>query len=322
MKLPPMMLALLLSITGLCGVGQAQPILKRVEQLLRDQVDAARNPTAAPATPGYFGVIADNRPDGSPGVQVLEVPEAGPAALGGLEVGDIITAVDATTVRNMDDLSRALTGKAAGTKIRIKLTRAGLEQQHEVTLGVRPARLQGPDAPSPAPAAAEEIPLPGPPAPDHTPAPDHAPAPRGPRLGVRTVDVTPEVQRANRLPALSGALVTSVTPGSPAARAGIPLGAVITLANIHKVSSPADLAAAVQQSQDEIELTYVVAGKTTSRLVTFNDAGATGGALPQRVHPIAAPAEWEQMRAALETRIRELEQRVEKLEASMRDAKQ
>src|SRR5262249_49525163 len=157
------------------------------------------------------------------------------------------------------------------------------------------------------------------------PGPSDA-VPQGPRLGVRTIDVTPEVQQRNNLPDASGALVNSVTPGSSAHRAGIPLGAVITALDGQKINSPAELAAAVRSTTGgEVEVTFVVDGQESKKRLPLSvAAGDTPLVPPRRLRApiasearrppaptIARPEAPDSRIEALEARIRELEQRVE-----------
>ena len=60
-------------------------------------------------------------------------------------------------------------------------------------------------------------------------------------LGIAAAPVTPEAARELRLPAPRGALVAEVTPGSPAARAGVQPGDVITAFQGEDVNTPRDL---------------------------------------------------------------------------------
>jgi len=60
-------------------------------------------------------------------------------------------------------------------------------------------------------------------------------------LGIAAAPVTPEAARELNLPAPRGALVAEVTPGSPAARAGIRSGDVITGFQGEDVNTPRDL---------------------------------------------------------------------------------
>jgi membrane-associated protease RseP (regulator of RpoE activity) len=148
---------------------------------------------------------------------------------------------------------------------------------------------------------------------------------------VRTIDVTPEVQQRNNLPDTAGALVNSVTPGSSAHRAGIPVGAVITALDGQRINSPLELAAAVRGATGgEVELTFIVDGQESKKRLPLSIAAAdTPPAPPRRLRApissearrppaptIARPEAPDPRIEALEARIRELEQRVESLEAA------
>ena len=50
---------------------------------------------------------------------VAEIVDGGPAASAGLQVGDVITAIDGNTIASFDQLSTQVTGHQAGDKIRI-----------------------------------------------------------------------------------------------------------------------------------------------------------------------------------------------------------
>ena len=69
-----------------------------------------------------------------------------------------------------------------------------------------------------------------------------------PFLGVSAVDVTPAFAQQNGLSVTSGALVQSVSPGSPAAAAGIRAGDIITRIASTDVTSAADVFTAVRGS--------------------------------------------------------------------------
>jgi S1-C subfamily serine protease len=295
----------------------AQPVLNRVEQLLRDQVDAVQKHAGkAPQTaePGYLGLIADDRKEEGKGVRIVDVVDDGPAAKGGLQKDDLITAIDDQPIHTMEDMGRALQGKPAGTKLMISVDREGMGQEQTITLGLRPRSL-------PTGKISESL-----------PAPNEAPGlPQGPRLGVRTLPVTEEARQQNNLPTTNGALVISITVGSPASRAGIPLGAVITAVNGEAVETPQELAAAVRGTGgDEIELTFVFRGQESRKTISLAAPASEGNnpdlvlrripaAGPGKPQPTAGPVlevPADPRIAALEARIKELEARLEKLEAA------
>jgi membrane-associated protease RseP (regulator of RpoE activity) len=328
MRVASVVLVALVWSVALASQATAQPILNRVEQFLRDQLGEAPAPIPPDAKgvePGYLGVTADDRPEG--GVLIVNVTAASPAAQAGLLAGDVIVAIDGQPVRTMDDMAQRMAGKGAGARLAFTINRGGVEQRPEVTLGRRAqSRVVGaPGAP-----AAE---LPAPPGPSSA-----TPAPPGPRLGIRTLAVSEEVRLQNNLPDGRGATVIAVTAGSPAERAGIPLGAVITAVDDRPVDSPQSLARAIAASGGAVELTYFNAGLQNRRRV---DLGAVAVAPPPGVaqepalelrgRPVASPPAPPQptpgptlavppqqsLVEQLEARIKLLEERIEKLEARL-----
>jgi membrane-associated protease RseP (regulator of RpoE activity) len=319
---------------SLVGSAAAQPILERVEKLLREQVDAAKRP-AADAQPGYLGLVADDSQDAGTGVRVLQVLPGQPAAAAGVRVGDLITKIDGQAVRTMDEMARALAGKPAGTKVPLAISRQGTDQQVEVTLGARPGAAPGP---------AEELPAAAQPAPDavgpREPAPPEA-APPGEataserrQLGVRTVPVSETVRVQNKLSSSAGAQVISVLVDSPAEQAQIPLGAIVTAVDGQAVDSPNALAAAIgRTSKPEVELKFVHRAQEVIKRVVLSPPrpGNEGPQLrarppvvelPTEATPapsIAPPVKPEARQAPpdLLRRLEELEARVKNLEAQL-----
>ena len=300
----------------------AQPILNRIELIVRDQIGAVRNPPAEQTESGYLGLIADDSQDEGRGVRVLDVAQGGPASKAGLQAGDLITSIGGQAVRSMDDMGRAMQGQPSGTKLVIKVSRNGTDRQQEVTLGQRSSG-------QPIGRANEDLPGPGQPA--------ASAAPSGPRLGLRTLPVSDEARKQNNLPDSSGAMVVAITPGSPAEKAGVPMGAVVVALDGKPIAAPQDLAAAVRAAaRPQIELTYLHEGEAVRKTVQLAAATAPADApkLELRGRPVAGapqplPAPGPTLgnpepapTAALEARIRELEARIEKLEAALaRDAK-
>ena len=83
-------------------------------------------------------------------------------------------------------------------------------------------------------------------------------------LGVMIQPLTPELAKGFNVPPGGGALVASVQPDSPAARAGIKAGDVITEFDGHKLPQPGDLSKQVAATAvgREVPLTIVREGKT------------------------------------------------------------
>lgn len=92
---------------------------------------------------GYLGVrtqpvdLPEGQGQGSGGLLVTWLEEGGPAAKGGLLVGDIITAVGSERVSDPDDIFSALGGATVGKPIEIGVMRGGKAQNVRVTVGER-----------------------------------------------------------------------------------------------------------------------------------------------------------------------------------------
>ncbi|MGE4111143.1 MAG: Do family serine endopeptidase [Burkholderiales bacterium] len=82
------------------------------------------------------------------------------------------------------------------------------------------------------------------------------------RLGIEMADVPPEAQQKLRLPSLDGALIARVQPGSPAERAGLRPGDVVTAVNGRMIRSSGELRARLGLTPvgDEVELNVVREG--------------------------------------------------------------
>ncbi|WP_372616821.1 Do family serine endopeptidase [Falsiroseomonas sp.] len=106
-------------------------------------------------------------------------------------------------------------------------------------------------------------------------------------LGVSLQPVDQELAQALGLQDQRGALVASVEPGSPAARAGLRAGDLVTRAGERQVQNPRDLAAAVAETDpgSQLALTLRRDGQQQQQQVTLGtapdrraDAGGRGGA--------------------------------------------
>ncbi|MCA1833620.1 MAG: trypsin-like peptidase domain-containing protein [Actinobacteria bacterium] len=102
---------------GNVGVGFAIPI--EIVRRVADQVidtGHARLP--------FLGISGQNLPDNK-GALIQDVVAGGPAADAGLKTGDIITSIDGTRIRSMDDLIAVLLTKDVGQVVRVGYTRDG-----------------------------------------------------------------------------------------------------------------------------------------------------------------------------------------------------
>ncbi|HTQ38705.1 MAG TPA: PDZ domain-containing protein [Pirellulales bacterium] len=272
----------------------------------------------AGAEPGYLGMVADDRQEHGGGIRVKDVDPDSPAAKGGLQADDLITAINGQATHSLDDLKSILGTMPAGAQVKIQVQRQGAAQEVEVTLGRRPPPDQRrfqfgriPDEPAEpgSQSANDQMPGGGNPSAGNAYAPSSASpsmpggmaaprmgaglfaAPGRPLLGVRTLPVTPQDQMRLGLSSTAGAHVMARTLGSPAEKANIPLDSVITAVNGMAVGTPNDLSALLARAGagSEVELTYMYNGKPMSAKITLASAGAGFGMNYAQTMPAPVP---------------------------------
>jgi serine protease Do len=223
--------------------------------------------------------ITAGRPASPGGVVIEEVSEDSAAEKGGMRKGDLVVAFDGERVRSARQFSRLVQETPPGRKVQVSMLRDG--QKVDVTVepragggfefsedDVRALGELGRDF-------SEVFPVwPSPPAPPAPPAPPSGPMPPAPpppprfpdfesyiwrsgsSLGITAGNLTDQL--GEYFGAKSGVLVTSVSEGSAAAKAGLKAGDVVTAVNGSDVSSPSDLRRRIQRLRDGDELTLNV----------------------------------------------------------------
>ncbi|WP_101340930.1 DegQ family serine endoprotease [Cereibacter azotoformans] len=162
--------------------------------------------------------------EGSRGALVAEVQPDSPAEAGGIESGDVITAVNGQEIGERSSLPRLIAAIPNGEEARLTVQRDGREREMTVTIGELSAdRLE--------PAAAA------------------APEGLGAPLGLEVQPLEPALARQLGLPEdASGVVVTAVDPAGPNADRLAP-GDVIEEAGGRAIATPRDLASAVAEAR-------------------------------------------------------------------------
>jgi len=207
------------------------------------------------------------------GALVQEVREGSPGAKAGMKKGDIITDFDGEHVRSARHLSRLVAETPEGRTVKTAVLREGKRVDLSVTpesgthAGRRIERefefkVPPPDVFAGRPGD-DEMMGPGPGSRkfffDVRPPKGGGPgdfmwfAPGRARLGVGIEELTPQL--ADYFGTKDGVLVTSVEPDTPAAKAGLKAGDVITSVNGKAVSDGGELIEAVQSADDGAEVT-------------------------------------------------------------------
>ncbi len=168
--------------------------------------------------------------DSASGALVSGVVEGGPAAQGGLQIGDVILKFDGRDVKEMRDLPRMVADTEVGKPVRVTVWRKGKTMTLKVTLGLLE---EGEKA---AEAAAES---------------PEATAPEQTVLGMTLAPLSAEKRAAAGLPDdLKGVLIEGLAPDAPAAEKGLRPGDVIVEVAQEPVLTPAEVAEKVKAARD------------------------------------------------------------------------
>jgi membrane-associated protease RseP (regulator of RpoE activity) len=200
---------------------------------------------------------------GTTGALVREVTADGPAAKAGLKAGDVVIAVNGQPVDEQNDLRARIATLKPNDEVTltvVKGTANGPTDQRDVTvkLGERPAAQSFNFE---MPFQFDENGLPRLPfGNDGLPhLPDVAPAASGAYLGVEYELITPQVAARENITGTTGALIKTVVADSPAAKAGLNAGDVISAVDGKLIDETHNLRDIVQSHKpgDVITLTIV-----------------------------------------------------------------
>ena len=174
------------------------------------------------------------------GAVVTEVEPDSPGAKAGLQIGDVITAIDGRKINDAGELQVMVGQKQPGTKVNVELLRNGKSMSLPVTLvGLdKTAGAAGSGAEGQGKA----------------------------RWGIGFGDLTPDVRGQLQAPGdIKGAVVERIQPGSAADNAGLQQGDVILEVNRHKVQNASDVKQAlsnVPKGEDALLLVWSNGGNT------------------------------------------------------------
>jgi serine protease Do len=172
------------------------------------------------------------------GALVGDVVEGSPAVKAGVRRGDVIVSFDGEEVATSADLPRMVGMRKPGEQIALGLFRDGGEKRIGIKLGEMPTQEEM------APAREEEQ--------------------GSGALGMTVEDITPQLARRLELDDTKGVIVTQVTPGGPAATAGLRPRDVILEVKRKPVTSAADFEKIVAAAQPGESLALLLRrGKTT-----------------------------------------------------------
>ena len=215
---------------GSVGIGFAIP-----SNLVRDVV--AELETNGKVTRGWLGVriqpLTDDIAESlglkeTHGALVAGVEPGSPAALGGIKPGDVIVSLNGEKLDDFKDLPKLVASAKVGSESTLEVERQGETRKLNVKIGNMPD-----DGVKVALA-------------------DDAASDDTPKLGVYLSELTPEAREHYRIGKdTEGVLVARVQQGSPAAKAGIEAGQVISMVGQETVTTPQDVVSRVKQAAAE-----------------------------------------------------------------------
>jgi serine protease Do len=225
------------------GMGFAIPtqiVRPTVETLIRD----------GKVSHGHIGIgIADITPENAKffdetnasGGVVTQVEPDSPGAKAGLQIGDVITAIDGQKVSDAGELQVLVGQKQPGSKITLNVLRDGKSMTIPVTLEELGSRKE--EGREGSPGGEGKM-----------------------HWGIGLSNLTPELRDQLQASSdLHGAVIEQVQPGSSADNAGLQQGDIILEVNRHKVQSASDVQQAlakVPKGQDALLLVYSNGGNT------------------------------------------------------------
>jgi serine protease Do len=239
---------------GSVGIGFAIPatIIHDVVGQLKDHGHVNR---------GYLGVSIQNvtpevanamgLKEGAKGALVANVVADGPAAKGGFQQGDIVTAINGQAVEDNTDLTRKVALVASGQSATFNVNRDGKALQLHATIGARPDEDK---------LASNES----------GPRPESlGDSPQASAMGLSLAPLTPQARRSRRLDdSATGVVITKVDPSSNAADQGLEAGDVVLKVGSRNVASPADVQSGVAEAKK--------AGRKSVLLLVARAQGQTG----------------------------------------------
>lgn len=198
---------------------------------------------------GYLGVgFADVTPERARalnrkedgGVEVKRVDENSPASKAGVRENDVIVEVNRVKIEDVDQFVRTISETAPGTKIELIVWRNSARQTLTATLEPRTVPMESFDPDFPAP--------PMPPAPPVGPGDIPFFVVTAPIVGFEGETLTSQLAEFFGVKG-GGVLVRTVVAGTPAAKAGLKAGDVVTKVNAVTVTSTREIQGLVRMSR-------------------------------------------------------------------------
>lgn len=231
---------------GYMGIGFAIPVnmVKYVVDQLRDHGSIER---------GFIGVGIQNLTDEMAkwfnngeltGILISEVAKDSPGEKAGLQRDDIIVEMDGKPVTEVGSFRSRVASTRPGTEVHLGILRGGNRMDVNVTLDKLDAEAMASN--------------------QGMESAEHS------KIGMGVQDLTPELAEHFGFKDEKGIVISEVEPGSPAARAGLEPGTLITEVNRKPVNSVAEYKEALKDSDSKGILLRVREGEMSRYVVLEN----------------------------------------------------
>jgi len=198
------------------------------------------------------------------GLLITDVVRDSPADDADLREEDVLLSFDGKAVEKADDFTQLVRNTAPDKKVKVKIMRGGEERELEVTVGARKSE-----------ASARSFSWSG--------SGSHSPgvfwAGNSAHLGVQVQDLNRDLAPYFKVEEKSGVLVLSVSKDTPAEKAGLKAGDVITRLGDEKITDADDLISALRDYEDgdKAKIEYVRQGKSANVEVEFENTENSHG---------------------------------------------
>src|SRR5258705_710416 len=207
------------------------------------------------------------------GVGITQIAKDSPAEKAGLQKGDVILRIDGENVTSVRKLNRLVSEIAPDQTVKVAISRNGSQQELSATISKRQSSNSMHGLMSEDPKIWKwEGPLP------NSDGDMVFALGNSRRIGVSTMELTKQLADYFGIGDGKGALLTSVSEGGPAAKAGVKSGDVITAIDGERVDSTGDISRVINRKKDgEVALT-IFRNKTQHTIrVMPRDGGVPGG---------------------------------------------
>ncbi|MDZ7359487.1 MAG: PDZ domain-containing protein [candidate division KSB1 bacterium] len=194
------------------------------------------------------------------GLLITGVVENSPADEANLKEDDVLLAFDGKAVEKADDFTRLVRNTPPDKKVKVKVFRDGEERELEVTIGARPR---------------DEV--------SRSfnwsrPRPNIKVWSNRPQLGVQVQNLNKDLAPYFKVEEKSGVLVVEVSKNTPAEKAGLKAGDVITRIGDEKITDADDLVQALRdyEAGDKVSIEYVRQGKSATAQAELEEDGSHG----------------------------------------------